>query len=236
MLRRVAVAGLLALTLAAVLAEEPSRTFLERPERDRFLGRMEKRMAELRSFLAEFEQTKRLSLFKEPVKSSGFVLFARPDRLRWELARPFRSILVVRGNRVSKFEYVGGKRRALELGRAGDAVLAAMDQIRQWFKGRFDREGKQYRVQVSTRPDTMILLTPRDEALARTLEAIEFVPTRELDAMERVTIRERNGDSTVMVFVRRTHDVEPPEAAFSLEDPADLDLERLRSTAAKKTR
>jgi outer membrane lipoprotein-sorting protein len=230
------IACLLALMLAGAPAEEPSRAFLDRGERDRFLDRMEKRMAELASFLAEFEQTKRLSLFKEPVESRGFILFARPDRLRWEIVRPFRSVLVVSGNEVAKFEFVGGKRRALRLGRAGDAVLAAMDQIRQWFQGRFDRDGKQYRVQVSTKPDTRIVLTPRDEALARTLKAIEFVPTEELDSMESVTIRERNGDSTVMVFSKRANDVEAPAAAFSLEDPADLDLERLRATAGKKKR
>lgn len=227
--------GILLLLLGAPLgAQGDARVFLEGKERTAFLAEVERKMSAVRSFVADFEQKKKLSVFKGTAVSSGFILFQRPDHLRWEIRKPFRSILIVSGNGVAKFEFVGGKRRALKLGRARDALLLAMERIRSWFKGDFDREGKHYKVAVSRRPTPLIVLTPLDARLKKTLKAIEFTPTRDLAGMRQVTIRERGGDHTVLVFSRRTDNVKAPAAAFSLKEPQDLDLAKLRATAGGK--
>jgi outer membrane lipoprotein-sorting protein len=191
-------------------------------------------MSGVRSFVADFEQKKKLSVFQGTAVSSGFILFQRPDHLRWEIKKPFRSILIVSGNGVAKFEFVGGKRRALKLGRGRDAILIAMERIRSWFKGDFAREGKHYKVAVSRRPTPLIVLTPLDARLKKTLKAIEFTPTKDLVGMRQVMIRERGGDHTVLVFRRRVDNVKAPAAAFSLEKPKELDLVKLRATAGGK--
>jgi len=211
-----------------------ARVFLEGKERTAFLAQVERKMSGARSFVADFEQKKKLSIFKATAVSSGFILFMRPDHLRWEIRKPFRSILIVSGNGVAKIEFVAGEPRPLKLGRGRDAILIAMERIRSWFKGDFDREGKHYKVDVSRRPTPLIVLTPLDARLKKTLKAIEFTPTKDLAGMRQVTIRERGGDYTVLVFQRRVDNVTVPSNAFSLSKPGELDLAKLRATAGGK--
>ena len=120
-------------------------------------------MKTVRSFRADFEQEKKLKVFKKPVRSSGVLLFERPDRMRWETRTPFRSLLVVNGAKVAKFEWVDGKRRALKLGRGADALLVAVRRLRAWFSGEFDE--KTFSVEVKEKPAIRLILRPKEKAL-----------------------------------------------------------------------
>lgn len=182
-----------------------------------FLARLNKAMDDVKAFRATFVQEKRLKVFAETVKSEGVIVFQRPDKLRWEITKPFRSILVVSGDSVAKFEWVDGKRRKLELGRAADAILVAMRRIRDWFTAKFDEE--HYEVMVD---GTTVTLRPKDKRLRKTIEALEFFPTRDLKAMERVIVRERAGDTTTMRFANHDPKYEPKKGTFSLDDPIDV--------------
>ena len=226
-----------ALFLAAALLAPASggdeRTFLEGEPRAEFLGKLRDRMGQVRSFVADFTQEKTLAVFKDKVKSSGFLLVERPDRLRWEIREPFRSQLVVTGDRVGKFEFVGGSRRALKLGRGQDAILVVMDRLRGWFRGEFDEKGGAFAVSVSSAPSPLIVLKPRDEALRRNLDAVELVPTADYASVTSVTILERGGDRTVMIFSGYARDIAIPAGAFSVTDPQELDIAALRATAER---
>jgi outer membrane lipoprotein-sorting protein len=219
--------------LCVASGAQEGRKFLEGEERAAFLRKVRDRMGQVKSFVADFDQEKSLSVFKDKVKSSGFLLFERPDRLRWEIREPFRSQLVVAGDRVAKFEFVGGVRRALKLGRAQDAILVVMERLRGWFRGEFDQKGEPFDVSVSSAPGPLIVLTPRDESLRKNVEAIELVPTDDLVSMRSVTIRERGGDRTVMTFGGYARDVTIPPGAFSLDEPADIDPAALRAGAGR---
>ena len=218
-------AAIVLLALVAQAQEKPVP--LEGKEREAFLDRLERRMKTVKSFVAEFDQEKKLAVFKDIVKSSGVLIFQRPDSIRWEIRKPFRSILVVSGRDVGKFEFVGGERRALKLGRGKAALLIAMERIRAWFKGEFDRKGKTYDSKVYAEPVPQIVLQPRDKALRKNLQAIRFELSDDLAAIRKVTIVERGGDHTTMVFRKRAQDVEVPASVFDTETPADFDLEKL---------
>jgi len=204
--RSMRIAGPLCL-LATVAAGRP----------DPFLTRLRKALAEVKSFRATFVQEKKLKVFSRTVTSSGVILFSRPEQLRWETVKPFRSVLIVSGDSVAKFEWVGGKRRKLDLGRSADAILVAMRRIRDWFTGKFDE--RNYEVEVG---DGVIILRPRDKRMRKAIESFEFHPTRDLKAMQRVVVREPGGDSTTMRFSNHDPKYVPPKGAFSLSDPADV--------------
>jgi len=102
---------------------------------------VEARLSAVRSLSVEFEQEKKLRIFKETVTSRGLLLFERPDRLRWETRDPFQSILVVAGSEVAKFETIAAGGGPSSLGREADMIRLVMDRIRGWFQGKFEKEG-----------------------------------------------------------------------------------------------
>ena len=218
---------LLLLLLAAPLRGE--QVYLDAAERDAFLDRVSRAMVTVRVFAAAFDQEKELKIFRNTVKSKGVIVFARPDKLRWEITEPFRSILIVVGDDAAKFEWVGGKRRALKLGRSKDAIVLAMERIRGWFRGEFKQARKDYKVEVIAGDDAKIYMWPKDERIKKTLQRIEFWPTRDLKSMRRVVIREGRGGVTVMKFHHHKHGIKPAARVFDLKDPAEVDLKKLRN-------
>jgi len=190
-------------------------------EQAEFLAKLSKTLGQVKSVRADFEQTKKLAVFAKPVTVRGVLIFERPDRLRWEIRKPFRSILIVNGDKVAKFEWVDGKWRALKLGRAADGILIAIGRLRQWLTGKFDE--KAYEISVEHKPETRLILKPRDKALKKTIASLELFPTKDLAAMRKVVVRERTGDVTVIAFSGHRTGKKPPKGTFSPTAPAPLD-------------
>lgn len=188
---------------------------------DEYLDGLARSLAEVKSLAASFEQVKTLKLFTRPVKSRGRLLFERPDRLRWEIREPFHSLLVVDGDKVAKFEWVDGERRQLSLGRAADPILIAIGRLRRWLTGEFDDEA--YEITVRAEPERKIVLVPRDEALRRSVAALEFFPAPDGKSMRKVVVREPGGDVTVISFSEIRIDPDFPDGTFSVTDPIALD-------------
>lgn len=197
---------------------------LEGASKESFLARVEKAMSAVQSVAATFQQDKKLSIFKDVVQSKGVLTFASPNSLRWEITEPFRSILIVAGSNVAKFEFVDGKRRVLQLGRGADLLQIAMERIRQLFVGKFDRT--EYVVEAAEKPIPIVRLTPKGSAPSQLL-SIELQLASALDAVNTVIIRERSGDSTVMRFTQVARNVQFKAGTFSVTDPIELDPSRL---------
>jgi len=201
--------------------QEPPRP-LQDESRVSLLREIEKRMAATSALVATFRQSKRMSLFKQPMNSSGVLYFVRPDLLRWEILEPFRSILVASGDEIAKYEVVGESRRQAKMGRTADTVMVVMDHIRQWFAGRFI-EDEQFRIEVYDAP-VRLVFRPRTDHLAKTLPSIDLSLNTTLDEITVVRVVENNGDETVMDFTVLARDVELPRGAFDVDGPADIDL------------
>ncbi|MCA8954777.1 MAG: outer membrane lipoprotein carrier protein LolA [Planctomycetes bacterium] len=232
--------------LAPVLPSQqppPTDAPLSGAARDAFLKDVATRMKAAPAVAASFVQRKHLALFGAPVETRGHILFARPDRLRWEIDTPFRSILIAAGREVAKFEFQGGKRRRLELGRSADLILLVMEQIRGWFAGEFHKGLARYHTTIHAgraavkaegrtpaRPaiPARIELRPKDSALAKNLAAIELELGPDRSTVRRVTIREKTGDKTVMEFTPLRRTALAP-AYFDLREPKALDPKELQA-------
>ena len=182
------------------------------------LKKLHTELAKVPRFRAEFDQEKHLKVFKTAVKSNGVLLFERPDRMRWEIRKPFRSLLIVSGKNVAKFEWVDGKRRKLKLGRAADAVLIAMRRLQAWFSGNFDE--KNFTVTVVQKPALHVLLIPRDEAMRKRVARMEFFPAADFRSMAKVVVHESKGNRTLLTFRQHESGAKMPKDAFSLTDPS----------------
>lgn len=202
--------------------------WLSGEERTRFLVELGEKMGREKTIAATFEQEKKLALFKDPLRAGGVILFAAPDRLRWEFREPFRSILVVSGQTVAKFEREENGWRKVEQGRQAVAVLVVMDNIRAWFRGEFSEQEKAFEVRVAREPRPVIAMRPLEKALARNLKSIELRLAEALTHVEQVTLVERNGDRTVMSFSRlkREKDEPLPPGLFATDRVEEVSIER----------
>jgi outer membrane lipoprotein-sorting protein len=207
--------------------------FLEGAAVDEFLAEIEERMSSSTSVIAEFDQVQVLKVFEDRAEAKGAILFARPDRLRWEILEPFESVLIVAGDDAAKFESVSGERRALKLGRAKEALLVVMGQIRNWFQGRFEQRVGGYEMRVARKPVPMITLVPSDPKAAARMTTIEVYLVETLASVRQVILRKPNGDHTTMTFTERARDVTIPDAYFSVKNPARLELDKLVPAEAK---
>lgn len=223
-------------TSAPTVVKSDPTVFLEGKDRVAFLAKVESRMSKVKSFVATFEQETNLAIFKDPVRTTGFLLFESPDRVRWEIDEPFRSILVVSGTAVAKFEFVDGKRRPLKLGRGADALLAVMSRLRLWFQGRFDASDGEFDLDVADRPSPLVRLRPKSKDSRAGIAAIELRLTAELDAVATVTLRERSGDTTTMSYRTAARDVVFGEGVFSTVDPKGVDVKSFAERPAPESR
>ena len=200
-----------------------------------FLKLIKSKMSSLKSVVAAFEQTKHISLFGDDVKTHGFILYSRPDLLRWEIQKPFQSILIVAKSDVAKFEFREGERRRLKLGRSADVILLVMDQIRSWFRGDFRRSANHYDLTVFPAGKTAarIHLRPKNKAMHGTLKAIELELSKSLEGIARVTIRESSGDYTVMKFRPLHQNIDLPQRFFDPQDPSAFNAQRFQTQVKK---
>lgn len=210
----------------AGLAALPAQSGRESPEpltgaaRAERLQQIERAMTRVPRIVATFTQEKHLALFDDVVETSGCILFAHPGRLRWEIREPFRSLLVVAGDEVAKFEWIDGERRKLELGRSGTMILMVIGQIRDWFRGDFSASARVYDIDVFAGEPTRILLRTKAENRGQNIPSIELMLAANLASVTQVTIREPGGDRTVMRFDRRSAPAELPPRLFDVDDPA----------------
>lgn len=194
---------------------------LEGAARTAFIKNIAKSMAKVKTVVAAFEQEKHYSLFDDVVKQRGIILYSRPDRLRWEIQQPFRSILIVTGTDVAKFEFRKGQRKKLRLGRAKDVLLVVMDQIRGWFRGDFKKSEADYDVSFFDRSPARIVMRPKSKSLRKTVQSFELVLAKDLGSVTQVTIHEKGDDKTVMKFTKLPSAKVLDARYFDVKQPRD---------------
>jgi len=163
------------------------------------LNRLEKNLGGLQTLQVDFVQEKHLSIFTDVVRSEGRILFERPDKVRFEITKPFRSVLITNGKGVARYECGPDGWKKLD---AGDApvVLIVTGQIGAWLEGRFRDESGIYNISVEDDGSPIVVLTPREEGLRRYISAIRLRLENSLTRVTSVKICEPGGDYTLMTF------------------------------------
>jgi outer membrane lipoprotein carrier protein len=175
------------------------------------------------SVFARFAQERHLSLFQEPLRSEGYLCFQKPGRLRWEITRPYQSILVSDGKGVAQFERAGGQWKKLDLG-LPDAMQSVIGQIGAIMEGRYAGRQSDYNVSATNTADgPVVTLMPRQPALLKMMQAIEIYLTPDFRVTRRVVLREQDGDFTDIRFSEQMAGPPLPTGTFDCNQPADLD-------------
>ncbi|MBN2495428.1 MAG: outer membrane lipoprotein carrier protein LolA [Deltaproteobacteria bacterium] len=172
----------------------------------------------IRSVQAEFVQTKRLRILREPLRSKGRLVFRGPDRLRWEYTEPLRSVLLLRGERVARYtlrrdRFVPDEAIRLE------ALRAVVAELRLWLAGRF-RSSRHFRPEIEPGPHgPRLVLHPIDEELAALIQRIVIEPDTRAGVLRSVEIEEGPGAVTRIEILRVRLNEEVDEALFERPEP-----------------
>jgi outer membrane lipoprotein-sorting protein len=151
---------------------------------------------DIQSVQAAFTQEKHLQILAKPLTSNGILIFAAPDRLRWEYRAPLPSILVMDAGRVQRFVKTGTTWTE-DASAALPAMSFVMQEIGRWMKGRFD-ENPDFDAKLE--PDGRIVLTPRKEALATVIQKIDLQLAETPGVIDSVTVFEDETNFTRLIF------------------------------------
>lgn len=152
----------------------------------------------IQSVRADFTQEKHLQILAEPLVSEGRLLFAAPDRLRWEYTSPLPSVLLMDGSRVQRFVRTGATWTE-DASAALPAMSFVMQEISRWMSGRFD-ENPDFEARLA--PGGRIVLTPRKETLATVIQKIDLQLSATPGVIETVSVYEDDRNFTRLVFTQ----------------------------------
>jgi outer membrane lipoprotein-sorting protein len=186
---------------------------LDERELAALLDRLETNLGKVRSLRTRFTQEKHLSIFTDVVRSEGMLLFLRPSAVRFEMTRPFRSVLIATERAAARYEFLDGRWQKMKPGGAAPVRLVT-EQIASWLEGKLRERSDTYAISATADGSATITLTPRHKKFREFVTAIELALNKEETYFTSVTIREPGGDFTRMVFVRPEHNVDLPAALF----------------------
>lgn len=165
----------------------------------------------LKSLSSDFTQTKKLSLFKQPIIFQGKLALTRPDKLRWEFTDPLPSVLIFNGN--SGMRCTEGHAPATFNLQSDPVMQMVAEQLWIWLEGDYTKLEKDYLI-AQTGISTL-RITPLAEQTATIIEAITLIFDETSRQPNSVTIAEPAGDITIIDFSE--HDLEPllPDELFT---------------------
>jgi outer membrane lipoprotein-sorting protein len=183
---------------------------------------LQRKMSSLDSVYFELTQERHLKLFTEPLKSEGFMLIERPDKIRWETTTPYQSILLGDKKSVAQFEFNDGKWEKLKLG-FPQMLKRVMDQMSLMNQGKLDALTSDYAISVATNSSAAVLaLVPKDKNVRETLSSLEVKMLPDFSATREVVMNEPNGDFTRIIFNREKRNVKFPPGTFNQTKPLDI--------------
>jgi hypothetical protein len=163
------------------------------------LDRLMSLMAQRRHGEADFSEKKYLSMLKQPLESSGLLIYDAPDHLEQRTTLPRPQSVVLDHGIITM--HIGHRERVLRL--ADYPQLAPLiDSIRATLAG--DRAALERVFQLDfsgTLERWQLRLEPRDAQLAATLKRIDLQGER--DAVHQVDVLQSDGDHSVMSITPR---------------------------------
>ncbi len=165
----------------------------------------------LESVQAEFIQEKQLPILIRPLVSKGIFVFQAPASLRWEYQTPIHSVLLMHDGRIRKF-IKQNDQFVEEKGMGVDAMAIVIQEITGWLDGRITDTAT---FQVQAEQEGLIIMTPKEAALAKIISRIELRLADQSGLMESVTLYEGPESLTRLIFSEAVLNARIPAVTFT---------------------
>lgn len=197
-----------------------------------FIREAESALGGTKSVWSEFRQERVLSLFDDPLVTTGVMIFQSPSRVRWETTEPYHSALLADGKEVAQYEWIGSERKRINIGYPR-GLRRMMSEISALHQGRLAEKTKEYDLRAWRGESIRIEMVPKDRGLREIVSSIEFEMTPDFSRTLRIVMNEPNGDLTRIIVEGERRDVKLDPATFRLADPPPLESVRPAAPEAK---
>lgn len=189
-------------------------------EQTALLVQMSKKLKIVKSLKSSFVQERHLSLFLDTLRSEGILYFEVPDKLRWELTKPYKSILIFNSEHVAKFDMEDGKLRKMKLGME-DLLGEVLKQIISIMHGDFDNIKKIYNITVMKGKKYKLILQPGDAGLSKIIKSLELYIDPASFHVAKIVINEPLGDYIEIRFADDKENIPLNPLIFDLNNPLE---------------
>jgi outer membrane lipoprotein carrier protein len=218
MMFRVAVLAVLALSgwPEGGLAATRAHALLEGSARVEAIERLQEQQRRIESLRATVVQKKRHPLLATEVVSEGTLLFQKPNRVRWEVGKPDRVVILIDGRTLMTYHPDRQEAERRDLGsdfgaRGAVAFLTAglslaVPELEKRFQVDLYREDGQL----------VLLLTPRSRWVAQAVASVALYRQDQDSVPGRIVISGQRGDRTEITLTDVVINPSVAEEAFSL--------------------
>ncbi len=206
-LRSVVAAGLIALA-SPVFAAQPASA-----SDTGLVSQVAGHLAQAKGVRAQFTQTQTLAAMKQPLVSTGSLVFFRERGVIWQIDTPYRATYVITDSGVSEVN-ANGQRTNTNSGNGVRGVAQVSRMMRAMLGGDLSALYAQFDVHADGTPaQWRMQLTPNQPQLAQSIKGLEMSGGDYLQAL-RITLA--NGDVTRIDFANRAAVTELPPADRTL--------------------
>jgi len=187
-------------------------------EQQEILQAITQKLSTVENLKADFRQIRHMEILMEPLVSQGICYFEKPDKLRWELTKPYQSILIYNDNNIAKFDIRDNKLEKLNLG-TKELMREILKQIISWMQGDFAKADDIYDLKIFRDDKYKLVLTPKSEDLVKSIRSIEMIFNANLQSISSVQINESDKNYIKIEFINTINNIEINEQIFDINEP-----------------
>lgn len=198
------------------LEAAPAHAPIEGKERIEVIERLQAQQRQIASLRATVVQRKRHPLLAAEAVSEGTFLFQKPNRVRWEVDKPDRAVMVIDGRSLVTYRPDRQEAERRDLG-ADFGARAAVEFLTSGMSLAVTELEKRFQVDMHREDGLLVLvLTPRSRWAAKAVASVTLF-RQDRDAVpSRIVISGQHGDRTEITLTDIV--INPPvaEDAFAL--------------------
>jgi outer membrane lipoprotein-sorting protein len=179
---------------------------------------IEDNLHSVKTLKADFVQERHIALFFDLLRSEGILAFERPDKLRWEIKEPYRTLMLFNSNDVAKFRIEDGKIKKANFGME-DILRGTLGQIITILKGDFGKSMEAYDFEVMEGSAYLLKLTPKSEGQAKMILSLELFFDPQSLQMSQIIIREPHDDFMKITFNKHRINETLSDRLFNIDEP-----------------
>jgi outer membrane lipoprotein carrier protein len=181
----------------------------------------------IKTLEVRFVQEKKSSLLAHPVTSEGVLSYRQPDLVRWEYTAPDLYTILIQGDTFQAYYPTLKKLKTAHITRMRHRILnfllatEPLEKLKSHFQVELRLSEK--------KPTFTLVLTPITPRVAKYISGVTLQMDKILFLPVDVLIREKDGDSTHLVFSDHRLNLPLPDATFRLNTAPGTAVEDYQS-------